>query len=77
MQMVLPVKLDIWRWLVSTLALVMCLLLSFVAPLRVDGLANNMGLLLLGLSIAAGVIGSLLRRNAALARLLSVDLQGD
>jgi O-antigen/teichoic acid export membrane protein len=77
MQIVLPVKLDARRWLLATLALGMCLSLSFLAPLRVDGLASNVGLLLLGLIIAAGALGSLLRRNSALARLRSVALQGD
>ena len=77
MQILLPVKLDIGRWLIATLVLAICLSLSFLMPPRVDGLASNIGLLLLGLIIAAGVVGSLLRRSSALERLLSVALRGD
>jgi hypothetical protein len=77
MQILLPVKFDIGRWLFATLVLAICLSLSFLMPPRVDGLANNIGLLLLGLIIAAGVVGSLLRHSSALARLLSVALRGD
>ncbi|MEI6785410.1 MAG: hypothetical protein WCQ21_31310, partial [Verrucomicrobiota bacterium] len=40
MQMVRPVKLDIWRWLVSTLALVMCLALLYLRAPDADRLVG-------------------------------------
>jgi hypothetical protein len=75
MQRMMPVKLDVRRWLVGSAILLICLLSVIYMPFKVDGFMMNIGLIMVGLVVAGSVMLALLWRNPALSRLLAVSLR--
>lgn len=75
MQRMLPITLDVRRWVVGSTALIIFCALAVAMPIRNEGLYQNVVLLLLGVCAAGGCMAVLLWRNPALIRLLSVSLR--
>lgn len=75
MHRMIPIKLDIGRWLAGLSILAVCLTSVIFMPIKADGLMINIGLIIIGLVIAAGMVFILLWRNPALSRLLAVSLR--
>lgn len=75
MQRMMPVKLDVRRWLAGSLMLLACLLSVIYMPVKADGIMMNIGLIMVGLVVAGSVMLALLWRNTALSRLLAVSLR--
>ena len=75
MQRILPVVLDMPRWMASSGVLIICLALVVTLPIQIAGVFNNIVLLLVGLSVSGGCMLALLWRNPALSRLLAVSLR--
>jgi len=71
----MPVKLDVRRWLAGSLMLLACLLSVIYMPVKADGIMMNIGLIMVGLVVAGSVMLALLWRNTALSRLLAVSLR--
>jgi len=75
MQRILPVVLDMPRWMASSVVLIICIALVVAQPIQIEGVFNNIVLLLVGSSVLGGCMLALLWRNPALARLLAVSLR--
>lgn len=75
MQRMLPIVLDVRRWLAGSTALVICIGAVVAMPIQNDGLYKNVVLILLGVVFSGSCMTVLLWRNRALARLLSVSLR--
>lgn len=75
MQRMLPVVLDMPRWVASSGVLIVCLVLVVTLPIQITGVFNNIILLLVGLSVSGSFMLALLWRNPALSRLLAVSLR--
>lgn len=75
MQRMMPVKLDIFRWVAGAVALVICFAAIIFMPLKTDGLFNAILVVSVGLFVTGSVMLALLWRNPALKRLLAVSLR--
>jgi hypothetical protein len=75
MQRMMPVKLDIFRWLAGAAVLLICFAAIIFMPLKADGLFNTILVILVGLFVTGGVMLALLWQNPALKRLLAVSLR--
>lgn len=76
MQRMLPVKLDLRRWLSGAAVLLVCFAAVILMPIKIDGLFNNILVISVGLFVSGAVMLCLLWRNPALNRLLAVSLRG-
>lgn len=75
MQRMMPVKLDVYRWLAGATVLLICLTVVIIMPLKIQSLFNTILVILVGLFVSGGVMLTLLCRNPALKRLLAVSLR--
>jgi len=75
MQLMIPVSLDVRRWVAGAAMLLACTVSVIFIPIIIDGFIINIGLIILGLLIASSVMLALLWRNPALTRLLAVTLR--
>jgi len=75
MQRMLPVVLDVRRWLVGSVLLIIFLAIVVIMPVRNVGLYQNVVVLFLGGILTLGCMAVLLWRNPALSRLLSASLR--
>ncbi len=75
MQRMMPVKLDIFRWLGGAAVLLICFAAVIFMPLKIEGLFNTILVISVGLFVSGGVMLTLLWRNPALTRLLAVSLR--
>ena len=76
MQRMVPVKLDIYKWLAGTAVLLVCVAAGIFMPLKTDGLLNTILQISVGLFVSGGVMLALLWNDPALKRLLAVSLRG-
>lgn len=77
MQRMMPVKLDIFRWLAGAAVLLTCIVAIICMPLKIDGLLNTILVILVGLIFSGSLMLALLWHNPALKRLLAVSLRGE
>ncbi len=75
MQPMLPVELDMRRWLAGSVILIISLAAAVVMPIQNDVLYQNVVMLLLGVLFSGSCTAVLLWRNPALTRLLAVSLR--
>lgn len=75
MQRMLPVKLDVHRWLTGAAMFFICLAAVIFMPLKNDSLLNTILVITVGLFVSGAVMLALLWRNPALVRLLAVSLR--
>ncbi len=75
MQRMVPIKLDIFRWLVGAAVLLICVAVVNFMPLKIEGSFNTILVISVGLFVSGGVMLALLWHNPALKRLLTVSLR--
>jgi hypothetical protein len=75
MQRMLPVVVDVRRWLAGTVIFTLSLIIVVVLPVHNYGFYQSATLLLLGMILSSGCMALMLWRNPALIRLLSVSLR--
>jgi len=75
MRRVAPAKIDTRRWISGFAVMGICLAVAVIKPLSNQGIYQNLGLLLVGGTLACACMAAMLWRNPALSRLLSVPLR--
>ncbi|RFO95941.1 hypothetical protein DIC66_16065 [Rhodoferax lacus] len=75
MQRMVRVKLDVWRWMIGIVTLLVCAASAIIAPITSTNFLECIELMALGFLMAGGVVMLLLWRNPALTALLSIGLR--
>lgn len=75
MRLMIPVALDVRRWIAGAAMLLGCIVSVIFIPVRIEGFIINIGFITLGLIVSGSVMLTLLWRNPALTRLLAVTLR--
>jgi hypothetical protein len=75
MQHILPVVIDLYRCVAGSAILIVFVIVAIAIPIHNDNLYNNIKLLTYGVIVASCCMATLLWRNPALKRLLSVTLR--
>ena len=75
MQRLLPISIDMGRTIIGLVIMVTCFLAVIAFPYHPNGLYQNLALLLVAGTMAALLMLSMLWRNPALSRLISVSLR--